>query len=105
MDKTVLALIHEVLFIQKKPSLGRVAASAFHNDRHGKPSDVECDPHSLHLLSEVVAKTAPYVQTASLGRPEGPACLYLTMRGRLCQKMSPGRCTETYNFQGIPSIL
>ena len=37
-----------------------MAVSAFHDDRNGEPSDMKCDPHSLHLLSEVVAKTAPF---------------------------------------------
>ena len=39
----------------KKPSLGRVAVSAFDTNRDGEPKNMErqCDRHQNHLLSEV----------------------------------------------------
>ena len=41
---------------RKQPSLGRVAAAFFalvHDDRDGIPSNVECNSHGPHLLSEM----------------------------------------------------
>ena len=44
-----------------------MAVSAFYNDRHREGSDVQCNAHLPHPLSEVVAKTAFRLsQTASL---------------------------------------
>ena len=41
---------------RKPPSLGRVAVAFFalvHDDRDGIPSDVECNSHGPHPLSEM----------------------------------------------------
>ncbi len=54
-------------FSKKKPSPCRVAVSAFYNDRHRKGSDVQCNAHLPHPLSEVVAKTAPLVPNSVPG--------------------------------------
>ena len=60
-----------------------MAVSAFHNDRNGEPSDVQCDLHSRHPLSEVVAKTAFHFVT------EQRLILHCIMQGKFCQKI-PG---------------
>ena len=43
-----------------EPSLGRVAVSAFHNNRHRKGSDMYCNPHGL-TPSRVVGLNPPTV--------------------------------------------
>ena len=45
-----------------RPSLGRVAVSAFYDDRHGKPSDMYRKPHRRHPLPGGVANRLPFVQ-------------------------------------------
>ena len=67
----------------QKPSLGRVAVSAFYDDRYRKGSDVQRNAHSLHPLSEGVAKTAFHFVTEQ--RPN----LHCIMQGEFCQKLPP----------------
>ena len=67
----------------QKPSLGRVAVSAFYDDRYRKGSDVQRNAHSLHPLSEGVAKTAFHFVTEQ--RPD----LHCIMQGEFCQKLPP----------------
>ena len=74
----------------QKPSLGRVAVSAFYDDRYRKGSDVQRNAHSLHPLSEGVAKTAFHFVTEQ--RPD----LHCIMQGEFCQKMPP------WVYGGVP---
>ena len=67
----------------QKPSLGRVAVSALYDDRYRKGSDVQRNAHSLHPLSEGVAKTAFHFVTEQ--RPD----LHCIMQGEFCQKLPP----------------
>ena len=57
-----------VLFYAKKPSLGRVAASTFHDNRYRIGSDMKCDTHSSTPFRELwpTACASPHAPYPSL---------------------------------------
>ena len=82
----------------QKPSLGRVAVSAFYDDRYRKGSDVQRNAHSLHPLSEGVAKTAFRFVTEQ--RPN----LHCIMQGEFVKNCRLG-CTAACNWRGLPYYI
>ena len=66
-----------MVYMYYKPSLGRVAVCAFfHYNGNGKRSNVKCNTHRLHLLSEVISQPPAFWHRHSVSTPSGAATLY-----------------------------